>query len=227
MRPTRLIYVENDPALLGVMSTLLGQLPTIEVLLATTDPLEALGSEHVENADVALIDLALGRDALTGMDLGLALRYRNPDIGIVIHSQHPMQSVSRQVPATEQMGWSFLAKTGTLKPQELSELLCSTGAGMSHRRLLPDDVDADHDSAVRLSALTPRQRTIMGLASLGMSAPEVAEHIDITAESVRKDLSKAYKALVPRADGGKGTDVRTQAILTYVELIKAAERNLE
>ena len=75
MRPTRLIYVENDPALLGVMSTLLGQLPTIEVLLATTDPLEALGSEHVENADVALIDLAHGRDAPTGrrLDAGCAV----------------------------------------------------------------------------------------------------------------------------------------------------------
>lgn len=57
-----------------------------------------LGSEYVEQADVALLDLALGRDTLTGMDLGMAMRNPNPNIGIVIHSQHPMKNVSKQVP---------------------------------------------------------------------------------------------------------------------------------
>jgi len=217
VRATRLIYVENDPALLGVMSTLLAQLPTIEVLLATTDPLEALASEHVEEADVALIDLALGRDTLTGMDLGMALRHRNPQIGIVIHSQHPMGTISRQVPQEQQMGWSFLAKTGTLKPQELSEILRSTATGISHRHLLTDDEDVHHESNVTLRALTPRQRTIMGLASLGMSAPEIGEHLGISADSARKDLSKAYRTLVPPDQ--TGTDVRTKAVLAYLALV--------
>ncbi len=223
VRATRLIYVENDPALLGVMSTLLSQLSLVEVLLATTDPLEALASEHVEDADVALIDLALGRDALTGMDLGMALRHRNPYIGIVIHSQHPMSTISRQVPQAQQMGWSFLAKTGTLKPQELSEILRSTAAGTSHRHLLADDHDVKDESSVTLRALTPRQRTIMGLASLGMSAPEIGEHLAISSDSVRKDLSKAYRSLVP--PDVAGTDVRTKAVLAYLALVDIDDGN--
>lgn len=223
MRATRLVYVENDPALLGVMSTLLANLTTLEVLVATTDPLEALASEVIEDADVALIDLALGRDTLTGMDLGMALRHRNPHIGIVIHSQHPMGTISRQVPEAQQMGWSFLAKTGTLKPQQLSEILRSTAAGMSHRHLLSGDEHVDRESNVTLRALTPRQRTIMGLASLGMSAPEIGEHIGISADSARKDLSRAYRTLVPPDQAG--TDVRTKAVIAYLGLIDTGEEH--
>lgn len=220
MRPSRLIYVENDPALLGVMSTVLRSQPMLDLILASADPLEVLASECVERADVALLDLALGRDTLTGMDLGMALRNRNPNIGIVIHSQHPMKNVSKQIPEAQRMGWSYLAKTGTLKPEELTELLRSTALGMSHDRMRSDDTEDDDGSALLMN-LTARQRVIMGLASLGMSAPEIGEHVDVSPESVRKDLSKAYQTLVP--DGGAGSDVRTKAVLAYIRLIDDAE----
>lgn len=221
MRPSRLIYVENDPALLGVMSNVLRSQPMLELLLASSDPLEVLGSDCIEQADVALLDLALGRDTLTGMDLGMALRNRNPNIGIVIHSQHPMKNVSKQVPESQRMGWSYLAKSGTLKPEDLTDILRSTARGMSHDRMRSDDTDLN-DGAALLADLTARQRVIMGLASLGMSAPEIGEHIDISPESVRKDLSKAYQRLVP--DSGTGSDVRTKAVLAYLRLIDDVEQ---
>lgn len=192
----------------------------LDLMLASADPLEVLASECVERADVALLDLALGRDTLTGMDLGMALRNRNPNIGIVIHSQHPMKNVSKQIPEAQRMGWSYLAKTGTLKPEELTELLRSTALGMSHDRMRSDDTE-NADGSALLMTLTARQRVIMGLASLGMSAPEIGEHVDVSPESVRKDLSKAYQTLVP--DGGAGSDVRTKAVLAYIRLIDDAE----
>ena len=92
MRPTRLIYVENDPALLGVMSTVLRSQPMLDLIFASSGPLEVLGSEYVEQADVALLDLALGRDTLTGMDLGMALRNRNPVVRTRwLHGHSPAQ----------------------------------------------------------------------------------------------------------------------------------------
>jgi DNA-binding NarL/FixJ family response regulator len=190
----------------------------LDLILASADPLEVLGSECVERADVALLDLALGRDTLTGMDLGMALRNRNPDIGIVIHSQHPMNNVSKQVPEAQRMGWSYLAKSGTLKPGELTDLLRSTALGVSHDQMRLDDTE-DNDGSELLMKLTPRQRVIMGLASLGMSAPEIGDHIDLSPESVRKDMSKAYQTLVP--EGGAGSDVRTKAVMSYLRLVDA------
>jgi len=202
------------------MSTILQSQPMLDLILASSDPLEVLGSECVERADVALLDLALGRDTLTGMDLGMALRNRNPDIGIVIHSQHPMNNVSKQVPEAQRMGWSYLAKSGTLKPGELTDLLRSTALGVSHDRMRLDDTQ-DDDGSELLMKLTPQQRVIMGLASLGMSAPEIGDHVDLSPDSVRKHLSKAYQTLVP--EGGAGSDVRTKAVMSYLRLVDADE----
>lgn len=222
MRPTRVLYVENDPALLGVMSTVLAGASAVEVILATADPLEVLGSELVSAADVALIDLALGSDTLTGVDLALALRNRNANIGIVIHSQHPMRALSKRIPADQQMGWSFLAKSGTLTATELVDILTSTAAGASHVNLSPDDEEGLADG-VDLGALTSAQRVAMSLAAIGLSAPEIADQMMISPGSVRQHLSKAYKTLVPETT--IGSDVRTKAVLSFVALTQSAARN--
>jgi DNA-binding NarL/FixJ family response regulator len=181
--------------------------------------LEALGSDAVNSADVALLDLALGSDTLTGVDLALALRNRNPNIGIVIHSQHPLKSLAENIPATEQMGWSFLAKSGTLKTEELVSLLKSTASGMSHLRLTPKDGSGENRNDVNLQSLTSSQRVAMSLASIGLTAPEIADQMNISAESVRQHLSKAYKTLVP--EPGVGSDMRTKAVLAYVALVES------
>ena len=74
VRPTRVIYVENDPALRGIMTQLLEQRADIDVLLATGIAHEAIDQRLAEQADVALLDLALGSSQINGIDLGLALR---------------------------------------------------------------------------------------------------------------------------------------------------------
>ena len=68
MRPSRLIYVENDPALRGVMTRLLSAHPDIELLISVESPDEALSSPEVARADVALLDLALGPNVMNGID---------------------------------------------------------------------------------------------------------------------------------------------------------------
>ena len=98
MRPTRVIYVENDPALRGIVSRFLAQRPELEVVLTASNGSEVLDSSAVAEADVALLDLALGMDQMNGIDLGIALRERNPNIGIVIHSQHTVDHLARRVP---------------------------------------------------------------------------------------------------------------------------------
>ena len=115
MRPTRVIYVENDPALLGILTRLLRRRDDIEILLATESVDAVLAFESLGTADVALLDLALGPHQMNGIDLGLALRRHNPNIGIVLHSQHPLDQIERRLPESEQMGWSTIPKTGEMR----------------------------------------------------------------------------------------------------------------
>ena len=216
MRATRLIYIENDPALLGILTRLLSKRLDLHVLLATTSPTEALSFEDVGLADVALIDLVLGVDQMNGVDLGLALRRINPDIGIVIHSQHRLDHVTQRIPRAELMGWSTVRKSGDMAIEELVATLRDTARGMSTRVSAVDPING------RLDKLTPRQRTVMGMAAAGLRSTEIARRMNVSHESIRKEMSKAYRILVP--DSSPEEDMRTLAILAY---LRATTNELE
>jgi two-component system, NarL family, response regulator DesR len=216
VRPSRLIYVENDPALRGIMGDLLRRQPELDVILISDSPTDVLTSEQATRADVALLDLALGPNALNGIDLGIGLRERNSNIGIVIHSQHPLTHVTRRVPVDLRIGWSFVPKTGDMNIQDLVAVIRSTAQGLS------TDPPTSTDKAVTifdvLDELTPRQRAVMGLTASGLSAPQISKRLGISPDSVRQDLTKCYRALVPEA--AEGEDRRTQAVVTYLRLVR-------
>ena len=214
MRPTRLLYVENDPALRGILSRALGADPGIDLLLSTGLPDEALGSDAVESADAALLDLALGADELNGIDLGLALRERNADIGIVVYSQYSLQNMTRRVPDDQLMGWSFVPKSGDMDIDELVSVIRATAQGMSHDLAGADGTPIEVNA---LDALSTRQRAVMALAATGLTAPEIGRRLGLSHDAVRKDLSRAYRVLVPGDEGG---DLRTKAVLAYVQLMR-------
>ena len=216
MRPTRVMYVENDPALLGILARLLRRRTDVDLLIATDSVDEALGFDGVERADVALVDLALGPHQMNGIDLGLALRRRNPNIGIVVHSQHPMGQMERQLPESELMGWSTVPKSGEMRVDELVEVLKSTASGMSVRHS-----EEPVDRELALEALSARQRTIMGMAASGSSNREIARRMGSTDASIRQDLSKIYRVLVP--DATDADDLRTKAVLEYLRLQRLEE----
>ena len=214
MRPTRVIYVENDPALRGIITQLLDQRPEIEVLLATGIAHEALDQRIAEQADVALLDLALGSSQMNGIDLGLALRSLNDNIGIVIHSQYRLDTVARTVPPEALIGWVTLAKSGELPIEELVQTLRDAARGMTMTEAPSDEVTASP-----LEDLTIRQRAVMGMAASGVKSTEIARRLRISHDAVRQDLSRAYRVLVPDADPD-ADDLRTRAVLAYLELTR-------
>jgi two-component system response regulator DesR len=207
------MYVENDPALLGIFRDLLEAQEGIEVVCACTSAAEALASPTVESADVALLDLGLGSGSMNGIDLGIALRERNSDIGIVIHSQHEVGHVLPLLPAGDDMAWSYLPKTGDMRIADVVEIVKSTAAGRSL------GTDGGATVTVRsLGDLTDRQRAVMALAADGLAAPEIARRLGATHEAVRQDLSRAYRVLIP--DVAEGDDRRTRAVVAYLRLVR-------
>lgn len=212
MRATRVIYVENDPALRAIMTGLLAERPEIDIILAAGTPDDALQREFIEQADAALIDLALGADQMNGIDLGLAMRNINDDIGIVIHSQYRLDSVARQVPAEAIMGWATLPKTGAMTLDEIVDALREAARGITNAHADP----TAHDSP--LQDLTIRQRAVMGMMASGINTQEIARRLGISHAAVRQDLTRAYRLLVP--DVADTDELRTRAILAYLELIR-------
>lgn len=217
MRPTRVIYVENDPALRGIITQFLEQRSDIEVLLATGHAHEALDQRTAQQADVALLDLALGSSQMNGIDVGLALRSLNENIGIVIHSQYRLDTVARTVPPQALIGWVTLPKSGELPIEELVRTLRDAARGMTMTEA------STESSGSVLEQLTIRQRAIMGMAASGVKSTEIGRRLRISHDAVRQDLSRAYRLLVPEADP-EADDLRTRAVLAYLELTREDDR---
>lgn len=212
MRATRAIYIENDPALRGVITKLLSARPEVDVVGTFGSSHEALDFNAV-TADVALIDLALGPESLNGTELGLVLRERNPNIGIVIFTQHVVPDFVQSLPEDIQWGWSFLEKRSDLDIDALVDVLRSTARGLS---VLDPAIQRARKKSTDspIHQLSARQREILALAATGLEAPAIAEHLGLTPATVRHDLSRAYEVLVP--EPRKGTDLRTTAVLRYL-----------
>lgn len=213
MRATRVIYVENDPALRGIMTALLEESPEVELILATGLPHEALDPDAIRLADVALIDLALGSGQMNGIDLGLAMRKANENIGIVIHSQYSLDTVARSVPPAALIGWSTLPKSGDMFIEDVIHILRETAKGLTS---VPTSLSRDERSP--LERMTVRQRAVMGMTAAGIKPQEVARRLAISHDAVRQDLSAAYRVLVP--DVQPADDLRLRAVFTYLELTR-------
>lgn len=213
-RPTRLLYVENDPMLRSMLVDQFAEVDDVEVIVAVGSAEEALATPLLMLADVALLDLALGAQSMTGVELGIALRQRHDTIGIVIYSQHSIPDYVRSMQERISEAWSFVQKTGHLDVGELAEIVRATAAG---RSVMSAPVRRVSESP-RIADLTPRQHEIMALALQGLDAPTIARELGLAPVTVRKNLSRVYEILVPNPS--PGTDLRTTAVMRYAREVR-------
>ena len=208
-----MVYVENDPALRGILARGLAQRPELELVAAVGSAEEALAQAHRAEVDVALLDLALGSGSMNGMELGIALRSVIDDVGIVIYSQHAMSDFVDSLPEQMRWGWSVLQKRSDIDLDALVGLLRSTAQGHS---TVDDSILAARGASAHspIELLSARQREIMAIAATGVDATAIADELGLAPITVREHLSRAYQVLVP--DPKPGTDLRTTAVLRYL-----------
>jgi DNA-binding NarL/FixJ family response regulator len=221
MRATRLIYIENDPALRNILGEMLGSSPELELLGKFGGADEVLDRVLATRADVALIDFALDQNGLNGIELGIALRNLNEYISIVIYSQFSVRAMVNRVPKNMRSGWSFFDKSATMGLEDYVRILkeTATGKGNWEEILGEDGASQENESSIFFS-LTPRQRTVMTLSAQGKSPKEIAAQLNLTYSYVRKELSRSYAVLVPNSD--ETSDLKTAAVLKYMELMRMA-----
>lgn len=207
------LYVEDDPTLRGILTDMLRTSVELDVVGSVATSSEALSVARDQHIDVALLDLALGPDELTGIELGIRIREIRPDTGIVLLSQHVVPDFIDQLPDRYREGWSFIAKRSDLRLQRLTEILIATSRGLN---IVDPEILAARKSAATdpVGSLTPRQREIMALAAAGRDATAIAGELSLAPGTVRQELSKSYAVLVP--DPTPGTDLRTSAVLAYL-----------
>ena len=219
VRPTRLLYVENDSALRRILGEMLSKSKDLELIGSFSNSDEVLNRTLVRKADVALIDFALDQNGLNGVELGIALRNINEYIGIVIYSQYSVSQMVARVPKDMRSGWSFFDKSADMDLDDYLSVIKKTSAGKGNW----EEVSAQHgENVVSESAifflLTPRQRSIMSLSAQGKNPQDIALSLDLSYSYVRKELSRAYAVLLPDAD--QSSDLKTTAVLKFMELMR-------
>jgi two-component system, NarL family, response regulator DesR len=219
MRSTRLIYVENDSALRSFLESSLATHGDLEIIGSFANGVHALDRALVSKADVALIDFSLDSDGLNGIELGIALRTINEYIGIVIYSQFNVRKMVNRVPPVMRNGWSFLEKNGEMTSGDYVKILRKTVLGKGNWEEFITDLREHDESALNgYYELTSRQRSIISLLAQGISIQEISSRLDLSYAYVRKELSRAYAVLLPEA--GDSDDLKTLAILKYLQLVK-------
>jgi DNA-binding NarL/FixJ family response regulator len=64
--------------------------------------------------------------------------------------------------------------------------------------------------------LTSRQHLVLSMLATGIEPKAIAEELNMSFDSVRRDLSNAYSILVPSPEAG--TDLRVTSILRYQQI---------
>ena len=86
------------------------------------------------------------------------------------------------------------------------------------KSFFPDGAEGIDANLSRYQELTSRQRSIISLLAQGITVQEISLRLDLSYAYVRKELSRAYDTLLP--DAAEGEDLKTLAILKYLELVK-------
>ncbi len=219
VRPTRLLYVENDSALRRILGEMLDQSKELEILGSYANSDEALNRTFVRKADVALIDFSLDQNGLNGVELGIALRNINEYIGIVIYSQYSVSQMVSRVPKSMRSGWSFFDKSAEMNLGDYVGIIRATASGKGNWEEVANGEDQNNEvqSSIYFQ-LSPRQRSIMTLTSQGKSAQDIAQQLDLSYSYVRKELSRSYAVLLPESK--PSDDLKTAAILKYRDLMR-------
>lgn len=230
VRPTRTIYIENDPALREILSRLLAREPGIEMVASLGSAAEALTLPHLKQVDAALIDYSLGEESLNGLELGIALRAFNEDLGILIYSQFDLHNIAKRIPASMNHGWGFATKSGTADISHIAKMLISVsqghkldGGSPAKSAAITESSERADDRLARYSRLSERQRATMKLASQGYSAKAISERLGISYDMARQELSRAYRILIPTIDEERVLSV--SAIIAFSEIRRELENS--
>lgn len=214
------LYVENDPALRGIISKTLRSQDSIREVFDFQSGEAAVQFSSIKKVDVALIDLSLGYGLMDGLATGLELRRLNEFMGVVIYSQHSFETVKRIIDFDRFEAWSYLPKEATTRIDKIVEILEITAKG---QRVIVAGTGDNNPEKRPIERLTPRQHSTMSLLASGFDSRTIASKLDVSLESVRKDLSTAYAILIPEPK--PGMDLRVAAIIQHQRLVQASTIN--
>lgn len=216
----RVVIAEDSFVVRQGLVALLGTEPDIEVVATAETFDDALRAAMQHRPDVVLTDIRMpptGTDE--GIRLAATLRFRAPEIGVVVLSQHADPAYALELLGAGSERRSYLLKERIGDADQLIGALRTVAAGGSS--VDPSIVDAlisarsaKVDSPI--DGLTPRERDILAELATGRSNAAIAERLSLSERSVEKYINTLFAKLGLADDSSLNR--RVKAVLLYLSV---------
>ena len=184
----------------------------IDVIAAVATVREAEKAFLPGAVDVAVLDIDLPDG--NGIALGVILRRKQPNLGILLLSAHDAMALLLDLPADVARGWSYLSKTSSTS----ADILVSTVRAVAAGQTVLDPALLDRmkpRAGTAVARLTDRQYAVLRLLARGLSNSGIGEALGITEKSVQNHINAMYSGLGIDADPARNP--RVTAALRLLE----------
>jgi DNA-binding NarL/FixJ family response regulator len=197
----RAIVVEDDDFTRLMITTAL-KAQGLEIALATPAATEALEQLLELRADIAILDLQLGKGP-TGIDLAVALRRLQPKIGILmLTSYEDPRLLNPNLPKLP-FGGVYLTKKSVGEIEILNNAIAQA---LDHKKWsgtwapVPQPISS-------VAKLTDTQLETLRLMAQGLSNAEISKRRFVTEKSVETSIARLAKAMGLTQDPGQNQRV--------------------
>jgi DNA-binding NarL/FixJ family response regulator len=217
-RPIRVVVGEDSFLAREAISALLSGTDGVE-LVATCEDVDTLRATiEEERPDVVLTDIRMppgNRDE--GIRLGMELRETQPEVGVVVLSQHAEPAYATLLFEHGSEGRAYLLKESLKDRAELVRALRTVADGGSVvdplvvERLIANQKRRE---ATRLASLTPRELEVLKLIAEGASNARIGKTLFVTKRAVERHINSIFLKLGLRAE--RDISRRVKAALLFL-----------
>ena len=210
------IVIAEDQFLLRDGLTRMLEAHGLEIGAAVDNGDDLVAAVTTDPPDIAIVDVRLPPTFTDeGIRAALAARMEVPGLPILVLSQYVEQLYARELIADGTGGIGYLLKDRVLDSAQFVEAIRRVAAGGTAMdpeviaRLLARNTDND-----AVSALSPREREVLGLMAEGRSNAAIAQRLVITERAVAKHTASIFLrlGLQPSEDDNR----RVLAVLAYL-----------
>ncbi|MCG7287687.1 response regulator transcription factor [Cellulomonas sp. ACRRI] len=180
--------------------------PRVAVLHRLGGRREALDRVDPRTVDVLVVEEALADG--TGVELGMRLQERDPDLAVLLLSGRDASDVVLALRGRTPRPWSHVSRRACPDPGALARAVVATADGQAVLGPGPGPGAAP----AGVAGLTAAQGAVLALVAQGLSNRAAARVLGLSPRSVENHLAVVYRAL-----GAAGPDVspRVLAALAY------------
>jgi DNA-binding NarL/FixJ family response regulator len=197
----RILLADDHPIFREGVRSLLGSMPSVEVVSEVSDGASAVEAARTHKPDVVVIDVTM--PGMNGLDATLRITAEVPDAKVLCLSMH---SDRRFVDAALRSG----ARGYILKECALEELVSAIRAvvagqiyvSSSLTNAVLDGYRAEGGVSSALDRLTQREREVLQLLAEGYSANDIATRLHVSVKTIGTHREHLMKKIDTRSLAG-------------------------